>query len=1026
MNTTEEKKVHPPNENQEESSKGIGKAKQEISPKDGLCSSEGRILTSGKPKFKLNKFHFQGAAAMMLVFAIAISALNFGTNLPFGTMFKGHEEAAGIALAATPDEIEARMDYAGEVFTLTGLPADELDNIKPEHIFLGGYLENLSVTGLEVNEDALLVTVGAGESTADGDEIDWDSYENSDALIAITPEAFKDKAFYYEGIVEVIYPKLISHTEAVAYDHDLNISDTITLYLDNDSFTKIIAKEDLEIAGGLKDFSIDNFVNNGNNITFTLNGGWDIESESDNIGFTVKGDKLAKGLDVQAAVDVGRVPMPYQSSKLCIMNKDTQVLDIFMDYDIFTPNINASMLTFGGVMDSFMISGFERVGDKSISITLTGKAEAGTGTVRFDAAAVASGRSGRVAEIVVVQPEIDVKYAFDTETPSFQVHFDGINPLEENDVAFEFDGALSGLEITNIIWGSLSVIFETQGNVQEGEGIIRVKGLYEAETVFNFASETPAIPDGLDEPDESDDLETPEESDALEEPDEPDEVDESDESEELSARDIGEGSQNLYLNMSNTISNSCEPSTLLGESGSKIELRPLAAAATMAILNFSYEVFLDSEYGIALSDWCEEYFGFELKTNEERLRNLSKGLKEISQKLDTIETQMGDNHYEVLARFDKLENEIEKLKIIDEHKRIRNLYTAYKNDCAVGGTKVFQDANLLYNPSMASTSMLHICALNVILDALNPANPDSMIHKYEQMLKSNIVPFEHNLVTAMLEYVAQVQAELDNAFMIVLTVCVYTHENGDDELNISLQSQVEPLIRKYKKVLDNIENHIIQSNAYKSYKKNLSVGSKGAKFELIDNRTTNKYFLMDPLNNEDACHSTTTAIAKTKVGGGRVENNKVRTGKSITRRDTNIATFYYFPVSPVIKEDGKTYGMQNGEKEIAVSEEFKKTIKQYQKSGEDLNAFLKKCLKLSYDKDAQSIWVQENIDYLYFSFVKTGWYFPPTVEYKMGTYTKDLKFEVLDSGRVWGHFQLSSDIKDYSPYDYAVLLSEIK
>ena len=130
-----------------------------------------------KPKFKLTKHHLQGAVAMLLVFVIAISALAVtpGLNL-FGTVFKGYEDAEELPISIEPGEIEARADYAGETFTLTGLPEGELKKIKPEHVFLGGYLGTLAVTGLEVNtqDDTLLVTIGAGESANDADAVDWE------------------------------------------------------------------------------------------------------------------------------------------------------------------------------------------------------------------------------------------------------------------------------------------------------------------------------------------------------------------------------------------------------------------------------------------------------------------------------------------------------------------------------------------------------------------------------------------------------------------------------------------------------------------------------------------------------------------------------------------------------------------------------------------------------------------------------------------------------------------------------------
>jgi hypothetical protein len=120
------------------------------------------------------------------------------------------------------------------------------------------------------------------------------------------------------------------------------------------------------------------------------------------VNITIPGNKLEKGLDVSFSVGVGRVPMPVQSSLLYADTTESQTLIIFMDYDAFTDNIALPMLTFGGVMSEFEVIGLELVNHKTIELTLTGGPSApGTGTVRFDCAAVSSGRTGRTATIVV-------------------------------------------------------------------------------------------------------------------------------------------------------------------------------------------------------------------------------------------------------------------------------------------------------------------------------------------------------------------------------------------------------------------------------------------------------------------------------------------------------------------------------------------------------------------------------------------------------------------------------------------------
>ena len=356
-----------------------------------------------KTKFKLTKHHLQGAVAMLLVFVVAISALAVtpGLNL-FGTVFKGYEDAEELPVTIEPGEIEARADYAGETFTLTGLPEGEAKNIKPEHVFLGGYLGNLAVTGLEVQEDTLLVTIGAGESANDADSVDWEDYEGGDGIIAVSPEAFKSKSYYYQGIVTVIYPELTIDIEEVAQDNDLSVNQPITLTLKNDNFAGTLTAADIEITGGFDSAKAENLKQDGNSLSFTLSGKAD--GGFGQAYFALSGDTLEKGLPLQVSAGIGRVPGPVQASCLYI-NENEQILKIFMDYDSYTEDVNLAMLHFGGVMNDFDVTGFELIDHKMIALTLKGSIkEAKTGTVRFDSAAVASGMSGRTCEIEVDAP----------------------------------------------------------------------------------------------------------------------------------------------------------------------------------------------------------------------------------------------------------------------------------------------------------------------------------------------------------------------------------------------------------------------------------------------------------------------------------------------------------------------------------------------------------------------------------------------------------------------------------------------
>ncbi|MCL2013417.1 MAG: hypothetical protein FWG69_00345, partial [Oscillospiraceae bacterium] len=192
-----------------------------------------------KEKFRITKHHWQGAVAMLLICTITVSALALapGINL-FGTMFKGHEKAEEITLTADPMIIEARADYAGETFTLSGqLPKDDIAVVKPEHIFLGGYFEGMSVKKLEAAKDGLKVTLSSAPAKkADEDAVDWQDMSDWDGgMIAITPAAFEGD-YFYQANINVIYPEAETDLMFVDFAPNETINEKVKLSLMYDSF----------------------------------------------------------------------------------------------------------------------------------------------------------------------------------------------------------------------------------------------------------------------------------------------------------------------------------------------------------------------------------------------------------------------------------------------------------------------------------------------------------------------------------------------------------------------------------------------------------------------------------------------------------------------------------------------------------------------------------------------------------------------------------------------------------------------
>ncbi|MCL2085995.1 MAG: hypothetical protein FWH05_00175 [Oscillospiraceae bacterium] len=153
------------------------------------------------PRFALNRYHFQGAAAAALIVcavSFAMPMLNATPELLQGSLFKQIEEMREISITLNPSEIEAGQENI--TFEVYGLPKNELEQIKPEHIFLAGYLSNFAVQSLEVDKDTLIITVSLRET--ESGEFPT-SYNNG--VIMIMPETLSNNEFYYYGEVLVKY-----------------------------------------------------------------------------------------------------------------------------------------------------------------------------------------------------------------------------------------------------------------------------------------------------------------------------------------------------------------------------------------------------------------------------------------------------------------------------------------------------------------------------------------------------------------------------------------------------------------------------------------------------------------------------------------------------------------------------------------------------------------------------------------------------------------------------------------------------
>ncbi|MCL1865958.1 MAG: hypothetical protein FWF82_00950 [Oscillospiraceae bacterium] len=181
------------------------KAKQEISPKDGLCSSDGRILTSKEPEslpggFRLDRFELYTAALSSL------TRRRDGNRTVMYCDSRGAEYFRKAGLLSLWDEVK------------TTIP-DDLDGINPRMFWAAGKLYALNSTPCP-----LLML--------DTDFIAWKLPEFDSDIVAA----------HREPLLQNIYPPVTTFRMKPDYifDKRLNYSaeplNTAFLYMDNDGF----------------------------------------------------------------------------------------------------------------------------------------------------------------------------------------------------------------------------------------------------------------------------------------------------------------------------------------------------------------------------------------------------------------------------------------------------------------------------------------------------------------------------------------------------------------------------------------------------------------------------------------------------------------------------------------------------------------------------------------------------------------------------------------------------------------------
>ena len=304
-------------------------------------------------------------------------------------------------LRISPSDIAASRRMTNVTFTLTGLPDSASPYILQENIILGGFFSNFVVNSFFEQEGAFQISIGT--------EVELDISAIAPAgSITLVFESTDYGFFMFEGEVDIVFPELVSDTEALEQDEDWIVMQEISLTLKNDSFLRDITAGDLIVSGELNDARLAAFAHSGQHLFFTLIG--QNNGEFDRMNIDIPGNLLESGFDLGISFRSGRVPKARQSTHLFVNATGPQTLGIFMAYDSFSENINLSMLNFDSVMSEFTVVDFVRVDHKNIELTLEGgPREAAAGTITFDSAAVISGQAGRVAQITIHESENDIR-----------------------------------------------------------------------------------------------------------------------------------------------------------------------------------------------------------------------------------------------------------------------------------------------------------------------------------------------------------------------------------------------------------------------------------------------------------------------------------------------------------------------------------------------------------------------------------------------------------------------------------------
>ena len=187
------------------------------------------------------------------------------------------------------------------------------------------------------------------------------------------------------------------------------------------------------------------------------------------------------------------VPTALQMTRLFEATGGEQLLNIFMDYDAFSEDINISMLSFSGVIDASMVNEVIYLEPKMIRLTITGPLQAGDAEILFDAQAVTSGNDGRVAYITVNTPIcttegfVEYWYVSKDDMTFFALDLDGISDISNGGLNVTFDGVLSSMTVVDVSAHPGQIIVAATGSAGTGPAIINIGGLHQAQAIFDFA-----------------------------------------------------------------------------------------------------------------------------------------------------------------------------------------------------------------------------------------------------------------------------------------------------------------------------------------------------------------------------------------------------------------------------------------------------------------------------------------------------------------------------------------------------------